>query len=141
MAMAPLVESSPLPPKFDLRGRSPSIWDAWEPSLQDAKLMPKSDDLQMQSGRSPKPAGKRIAEGQHEFMHDSWNIVPSELNFNAYNAGGVIRTTTKPLTASSLFENIASREGSQPEGHSGVHSPASKCEPQLGKLAPNRAAG
>ena len=45
------------------------------------------------------------------------------------------------MTASSLFENIISREGNQPEGHSGVHSPASKCESQLGKLVPSRAAG
>ncbi len=57
--------------------------------LKDAKLMTKSDDLQMQSGPSSKPAGKRIEEREDEFTHDSWNIVPSELNFNAHNADGV----------------------------------------------------
>jgi hypothetical protein len=51
--------------------------------LQEAKLMPKSYDLQMQSGSRPKPARKRIEEREGEFTHDFWNIVPSEINFNA----------------------------------------------------------
>ena len=52
-------------------------------------MMTKSDDLQMQSGPSSKPAGKRIEEGKEEFTHDSRNIVPSELNFKAHKADGV----------------------------------------------------
>jgi hypothetical protein len=57
--------------------------------LQDAKLMPKSDDLQMQSGSRPKSARKRVEEREGEFTHGSWNIGPSEINFNAHNANGV----------------------------------------------------
>ena len=48
--------------------------------------MPKSDDLQMQSGASLKSARKRIQQRKDGFTHGSWNIVPSELNFNANNA-------------------------------------------------------
>ena len=62
--------------------------------LEDAKLMTKSDDLQMQSGPCSKPAGKRIEEGKEEFTHDSRNIVPSELNFNTHNADGVFSKDT-----------------------------------------------
>ena len=51
--------------------------------------MPKSDDLQMQLGARPKSARKRIQEREDEFTHDSWNIVPSGINFNAHNADGV----------------------------------------------------
>ena len=56
--------------------------------------MPKSDDLQMQSGARPKSARKRIQEREDEFTHDSWNIVPSEINFNAHNADGVFSKDT-----------------------------------------------
>ena len=71
--------------QFGTRGNLP---------LEDAKLMTKSDDLQMQSGPSSKPAGKRIEEREEEFTHGSWNIVPSELNFNAHNADGVFSKDT-----------------------------------------------
>src|SRR6185295_14510462 len=47
-----------------------------------AELMPKSSDLQMQSGARPKSARKRIEEREDEFTHDSCNVVPSQLNFN-----------------------------------------------------------
>jgi hypothetical protein len=51
--------------------------------------MTKSDDLQMEAAPSSKPAGKRIEDREDEFMHGSWNIVPSELNFNAHNTDGL----------------------------------------------------
>jgi hypothetical protein len=51
--------------------------------------MTKSDDLQMQADPSSEPARKRIEEREDEFTHGFWNIVPSELNFNAHNADGL----------------------------------------------------
>jgi hypothetical protein len=43
--------------QFEARGNLP---------LQDAKLIPKTDDLQMQSGSRPNPARKRIEEREGE---------------------------------------------------------------------------
>jgi hypothetical protein len=45
-------------------------------SSQDGKLMPKSDDLQMQSGPSLKSAIKSIEQGKDEFTHDRSDIIP-----------------------------------------------------------------
>ena len=46
-------------------------------------------DLESQSGARPKSARKRIQEREDEVTQDSWNIVPSEFDFNAHNADGV----------------------------------------------------
>jgi len=56
--------------------------------------MPKSDDLQRQSGARPKSARKQIQEGEDDFTHDAWNIIPSGINFNAHNADGVFSKDT-----------------------------------------------
>ena len=56
--------------------------------------MPKSDDLPMQWGPTPKPAGKGIEEGKDEFTHDSWNTIPLGLNFNAYSVEGFLGRTS-----------------------------------------------
>jgi hypothetical protein len=58
--------------------------------------MPKSEDLQMQSGPSLKSPRKRIEQGKDEFTHDCCNIIPSGLTLNTYKPTELFVMTRLP---------------------------------------------